>query len=84
MQKAVGQTITLVRTNPATGAETRERAHGPRANGGVVLQIGDRIEVLRDDGTPGARDLRQGAREPAPAPDPVGDARGRAAAAAGR
>src|SRR5687767_3285317 len=26
MQKAVGQTITLVRTNPATGAETRERA----------------------------------------------------------
>ena len=26
MQKAVGETITLVRTNPATGAETRERA----------------------------------------------------------
>ena len=26
MEKAVGETITLVRTNPATGAETRERA----------------------------------------------------------
>ena len=52
MQKAVGQTITLVRTNPATGAETRERATVLAANGGVVLRIGDRIEVLRDDGLP--------------------------------
>src|SRR5215207_6013556 len=26
MQKAVGETITLIRTNPATGKETRERA----------------------------------------------------------
>ena len=52
MQKAVGETITLVRTNPATGAETRERARVLAANGGVVLQIGDRIEVLRDDGLP--------------------------------
>src|SRR6185436_15155495 len=52
MQKAVGQTVTLVRTNPATGAETRERAHILAANGGVVLQIGPRIEVLRDDGLP--------------------------------
>jgi len=52
MQKAVGQTITLVRTNPATGLETRERALVLSANAGVVLQIGDRIEVLRDDGLP--------------------------------
>jgi hypothetical protein len=52
MQKAVGETITLVRTNPATGAESRERARVLAANGGVVLQIGDRIEVLRDDGLP--------------------------------
>ena len=52
MQKAVGETITLVRTNPANGAETRERARVLAANGGVVLQIGDRIEVLRDDGLP--------------------------------
>jgi hypothetical protein len=52
MQKAVGQTITLLRTNPATGAETRERATVLAVNGGVVLRIGDRIEVLRDDGLP--------------------------------
>lgn len=52
MQKAVGETITIVRVNPATGAETRERAKVLAANGGVVLQIGERIEVLRDDGLP--------------------------------
>ncbi|KTE00046.1 DUF4139 domain-containing protein [Sphingopyxis sp. H115] len=52
MDKAVGQSITLVRTNPATGAERTERAKVLAANGGIVLQIGDRIEVLRDDGLP--------------------------------
>ena len=52
MQKAVGETVTLVRTNPANGQETRERARVLAANGGVVLQIGERIEVLRDDGLP--------------------------------
>jgi hypothetical protein len=52
MTKAVGQEVTLVRTNPATGAETRERARVLAANGGVVLKIGDRIEVLRDDNLP--------------------------------
>jgi hypothetical protein len=52
MQNAVGQTVTLVRVNPANGAETRERAKILAANGGVVMQIGDRVEVLRDDGLP--------------------------------
>ena len=52
MQKAVGDTITLVRTNPATGQESREQAKVLAVNGGTVLQIGDRIEVLRDDGLP--------------------------------
>ncbi|WCP13660.1 hypothetical protein sphantq_02089 [Sphingobium sp. AntQ-1] len=52
MDKAVGQEVTLLRTNPATGAETRERAKILAANGGIVLQIGSRIEVLRDDGLP--------------------------------
>jgi len=52
MEKAVGQTVTLLRTNPATGAETRERAKVLSTAGGVVIQIGDRIEVLRDDGLP--------------------------------
>ena len=52
MEKAVGETITLIRTNPATGAETRERAKVLSVNEGVVVQIGNRIEVLRDDGLP--------------------------------
>ena len=52
MEKAVGQTITLIRTNPATGVETRERATVLSVQGGVVVKIGDRIEVLRDDGLP--------------------------------
>jgi hypothetical protein len=38
--------------NPATGAETREQAQVLATNGGVVLKIGQRIEVLRDDGLP--------------------------------
>jgi hypothetical protein len=52
MEKAVGQMVTIVRTNPATGTETREQARVLAANGGIVLQIGNRIEVLRDDGLP--------------------------------
>jgi hypothetical protein len=52
MEKAIGQTVTLLRTNPATGAETRERAKVLSTAGGVVVQIDDRIEVLRDDGLP--------------------------------
>lgn len=52
MEKAIGQQVTLIRTNPATGAETRERATVLSTAGGVVVKIGDRIEVLRDDGLP--------------------------------
>ncbi|KRA83050.1 DUF4139 domain-containing protein [Altererythrobacter sp. Root672] len=52
MEKAIGQTVTLLRTNPATGQETRERATVLSTAGGVVIQVGDRIEVLRDDGLP--------------------------------
>jgi len=52
MEKAVGHEVTIVRTNPGTGAETREKALVLATNGGVVLKIGDHIEVLRDDGMP--------------------------------
>jgi hypothetical protein len=52
MEKAVGQEITIVRVNPSSGAETREQAQVLATNGGVVLKIGQRIEVLRDDGLP--------------------------------
>ena len=36
MEKAIGQTVTLLRTNPATGAETRERATVLSTAGGVA------------------------------------------------
>lgn len=45
LEKYVGQTVTVVRTNPATGAETSEVATVLSANNGVVLQIGQRIET---------------------------------------
>ncbi len=52
MQKSVGQTVTLIRTNPGTGAETREKAKVLAVNDGVVVQIGRKVEVLRDDNLP--------------------------------
>jgi hypothetical protein len=36
MEKAVGETVTIVRINPATGVEKRERAKVLAANGGRV------------------------------------------------
>ncbi len=54
LEKAVGQTVRLYRQNPATGAETMERATVLSTNGGVVLEIGDRIEVMQTNaGIPG-------------------------------
>lgn len=52
MESAVGNEIGIVRTNPGSGAQSTERARVLAANQGVVLQIGNRIEVLRDDGVP--------------------------------
>lgn len=50
MDKSVGRSVTLVRTNPATGAETREAASVLANNGGTIVQIGDRIEILDRSG----------------------------------
>jgi len=52
MEKAVGHDVKIVRTNPGSGAETTETATVLAANQGVVLRIGDHVEVLRDDGVP--------------------------------
>src|SRR6185437_4288082 len=52
MEKAVGKQVQIVRTNPGNGQQVTETATVLAANEGVVLKIGDRIEVLRDDGTP--------------------------------
>ena len=45
MDKAVGQTVTLVRSD-TKGGEIRENARILANNGGTVVQIGNRIEVL--------------------------------------
>jgi hypothetical protein len=46
LEKSVGETIRVVRTNPETGADTTEDATVLSvAQGQVVLKIGDRIEV---------------------------------------
>lgn len=49
LEKYVGKTVSIVRTNVATGVETTEQAQVLSANNGVVLKIGDRIET----GVPG-------------------------------
>ena len=49
LEKHVGQTIGVIRTNPATGVETRETAQVLATNSGTVLKFADRIET----GVPG-------------------------------
>lgn len=52
MQKAVGQDVEIVRVNPGSGEQVREKASVLSANNGVVLRVGNNIEVLRADGVP--------------------------------
>jgi len=49
LEKYVGNKVTVIKTNPATGVETREEATVLATNGGVVLKYADRIET----GVPG-------------------------------
>ena len=49
LEKYVGRSVSVVRTHPTTGAETTESAQVLATNGGVVLQMGNRIET----GVPG-------------------------------
>ena len=49
LDKYVGRDVTVIKVNPATGAETRETASVLSTNGGVVLKFADRIET----GVPG-------------------------------
>jgi hypothetical protein len=49
LEKYVGREVSVVRENPATGAETRENATVLSTNNGVVLKFADRIET----GVPG-------------------------------
>ena len=45
LEKYVGQTVEIIRMNPATGKETREAATILSTNNGVVAEIGGRIET---------------------------------------
>lgn len=45
LEKYVGRQVRVLRTNPATGADTSETATVLSATEGVVLKIGDRIET---------------------------------------
>lgn len=58
LDKYVGREVTVIRSNPATGAETREKATVLAANQGTVLRFADRIETgipgrLAFDSVPG-------------------------------
>jgi hypothetical protein len=45
LEESVGETVKVVKTNPATGAETVEEARILSVANGLVLKIGDRIET---------------------------------------
>ncbi len=45
LEKYVGKTVWIVKTNPTTGVETTEQATVLSANNGVVLKVGNRIET---------------------------------------
>lgn len=44
LEKYVGQKVRVIKTNPATGAESSEEATVLAANDGVVVQFADRVE----------------------------------------
>ena len=44
LEKYVGREVSVIRTHPTSGAETRETATVLATNGGVVLKFADRIE----------------------------------------
>ncbi len=45
LEKYLGREVTVIRTNPATGVETRETATVLATQGGAVLKFADRIET---------------------------------------
>ncbi len=49
LEKYAGREVIVVKTNPATGAETREPATVLSTQSGIVLKFADRIET----GAPG-------------------------------
>lgn len=62
LEKYVGRSVSVIRTNVATGQETTEQAQVLSANSGVVLKFGNRIEtgipgrIVYNDVPPNLRD----------------------------
>lgn len=52
MEKAIGQEVEIVRVNPGSGWQVREKATVLATNNGVVMRVGNNIEVLRADNVP--------------------------------
>jgi hypothetical protein len=52
LQKSVGETVRLVRTNPETGAEVEKTAIVRSGPNGAVLEIDGRLEALQCSGGP--------------------------------
>jgi len=52
IEKALGRTILIERTNPATGRKETQEAKVLSVNEGVVLQFKDRIEIFGQGGLP--------------------------------
>lgn len=52
LEKSVGETVDIVRINPATGEEIQQTVKILSANQGVVMEVDGKIEVLRDDQLP--------------------------------
>ena len=52
LEESLGERITVIRTNPATGEEVVEAGEVLSTNGGLVLRIGDRVETLEAGGAP--------------------------------
>ncbi len=50
LDKTVGQTVTLMHTNPTTGIDSGEPARVLANNAGTLLEVGGRIEVLGNIG----------------------------------
>jgi hypothetical protein len=55
LEKYVGKTVSLLKTNPVTGVETSEQATVLSVNNGTVLKIGNRIETGPFNGSANSR-----------------------------
>ena len=62
LERSIGETVTITRTNPATGRVTRTAATIVAVGEGVVLQTVDGNEALYCSGLPGAARARAAAR----------------------